>query len=311
MHAEKFSERGVIPLGTVALTIGVDTQNDGFFYLLACWGRRMEVWLPLTGRITGDMRGDEVWKALLEILTTKWLDKDGNWYPSQISAMDVQGDFYPECLAFIRANQWGTRLRAVRGYAPRQTQTGGQRYGILRNTYPERNTGLTVQTVDVDIGKSQLANMLARTEPGAGFVHLPCNADGSDKGGWDVEAIAELTAEYRRQTNVHGYTITRWHKRPGRPNHRLDCFTYALAALAISRLKIDDCELQRIEGRNVQNLVEGKKDQKRSPFGARRMIGALELAGSEPVVGGMTGFGVADQQKKTGFGAVPGSGVSF
>ena len=30
---------------------------------------------------------------------------------------------------------------------------------------------------------------------------------------------------------------------------------------------------------------------------------ALELTGGEPVVGGMTGFGVADQPKKTGFGA--------
>jgi len=38
---------------------------------------------------------------------------------------------------------------------------------------------------------------------------------------------------------------------------------------------------------------------------------ALEHAGSEPVVGGMTGFGVADQPKKTGFGAALGSGFNF
>jgi phage terminase large subunit GpA-like protein len=310
MPEGKFSERGVIPMGTVAVTVGADSQSDGFYYLLACWGRKMEVWLPLTGRITGDMRGEEVWKAFLEILTTIWLDKDGNAYRPIISALDIQGDFYPACLEFVRAYGWH-RIRAVRGYAAQRAQASGHSFGILRNRYTDKTTGVTVTNIDVDIAKSQLANLLARLDPGPGYVHLPCGPNGEVKGGWDEEAIAELVAEYRRQTNVRGYTVSRWYKRSGRPNHRLDCFVYALAALAISRLKIDDCELQRVEARNVQNLVEGKKDQKRSPFGARRMIGALELAGSEPVVGGMTGFGVADQPKKTGFGAVPGSGVSL
>jgi phage terminase large subunit GpA-like protein len=80
MREGNFSERGVIPPGTVAVTIGVDSQSDGFYWLLSCWGRKMEVWLPLTGRITGDMRSEEVWGALLEALTTTWLDHDGNAY---------------------------------------------------------------------------------------------------------------------------------------------------------------------------------------------------------------------------------------
>ncbi|HET9376150.1 MAG TPA: terminase gpA endonuclease subunit [Chthoniobacterales bacterium] len=72
--------------------------------------------------------------------------------------------------------------------------------------------------------------------------------------------MAELTAEYRREQNVRGYTVTRWHKRADRPNHRLDCFVYALAALALARLKIDDCELQRTEAKNVGKEPE-KKEQ--------------------------------------------------
>jgi hypothetical protein len=38
----------------------------------------------------------------------------------------------------------------------------------------------------------------------------PCGANGEVKGGWDADTVAELTAEYRRQTNVRGYTISRW-----------------------------------------------------------------------------------------------------
>jgi phage terminase large subunit GpA-like protein len=305
MNEEKFSERGIIPLGTVALTIGADTQADGFYFLLACWGRKMETWLPLTGRITGDMRSDAVWKELLSILTTTWLDKDGNGYRSIISALDVQGDHYPQCLEFVRAHGW-KRVRAVRGYAVNRALASGRSFGILRNRYTDPATGVGVTNVDVDIAKSQLANMLARRDPGPGFVHLPCGTNGEVAGGWDMEAVAELTAEYRRQTNLRGYTISRWYKRSGRPNHRLDCLVYALAALAISRLKIDDCALQRTEARNV-GKPEREKDHERALFGARRMLGTGDLV-SGPVV---TGFGVADHPKKSGFGALPGSGFKF
>ena len=307
MAEERYSERGVIPNGTVAVTIGVDSQSDGFYFLLACWGRKMEVWLPLTQRITGDMRTETVWKALLEILTTIWLDKDGNAYRPVISALDIQGDFYPECLEFARAHGW-RRLRAVRGYAVQRALASGRSFGILRNRYTDKTTGVMVTNVDVDVAKSQLANMLARREPGPGYVHLPCGENGEVKGGWDIEAVAELTAEYRRQSNFRGYTISRWYKRSGRPNHRLDCLVYALAALALSRLKIDDCELQRVEARNV-GKSEQTKDHARSPFGARKM-----LVKSDPEIGGLAGYGVElppDHPRPAGWGALPESGVSF
>jgi phage terminase large subunit GpA-like protein len=89
-------------------------------------------------------------------------------------------------------------LHAVRSYGGAKT-SGGRSFGILRNTYTDKTTKVTVQNVDTDVGKSQLANMLARKEPGPGHVHLPCSVNGEDVGGWDIEAVAELTAEYRRE----------------------------------------------------------------------------------------------------------------
>ena len=68
VSAEGASERTIVPKGTVAITIGADSQSDGFYYLLACWGRKMECWLPLTGRFVGDMRSHEVWDALSGVL---------------------------------------------------------------------------------------------------------------------------------------------------------------------------------------------------------------------------------------------------
>jgi phage terminase large subunit GpA-like protein len=172
----------------------------------------------------------------------------------------IQGDHYPECLEYVRTHRFKCRLHAVRGYGGAKTG-GGRSFGILRNTYVDKTTGVTVQNVDTDVGKSQLASMLARKEPGPGYVHLPCGVHGEVAGGWDIEAIAELTAEYRREQNLRGYTITRWYKRMGRANHRLDCFLYALAALAMSRLKIDGCALQRTEAKNVGEESEKKKER--------------------------------------------------
>ena len=308
MHDAKFSERGVIPVGTVAVTLGIDTQSDGFYFLVGCWGRKHELWLPLTDRITGDLRSEAPWKALLEILETTWLDKDGNAYRPVASAIDVQGDVYPETLEFVRARGGRCRLRAVRGYALARAQAAGRSFGILRNSYLDKTTHVTVTNVDVDLGKNILASMLARKEPGAGYVHLPCGPNGEVKGGWDAETVAELTAEYRRQTNLRGYTISRWHKRSGRANHRLDCLVYALAALSLSRLKIDDCALQRVEARNV-GQSEQTKDHARSPFGARKMF-----VKNDPEIGGLAGYGVElppDHPRPAGWGALPESGVSF
>jgi phage terminase large subunit GpA-like protein len=261
--AENGSKEEVfIPKGAVALTIGADTQSDGFYYLLACWGRKMECWLPLTGRFVGDMRGEEVWQALGELLSTNWFDRDGNLYRPVRAALDIQGDFYPECLEYIRSRKAKCRLHAVRGYGGAKTSASTRSFGILRNVYLDKSTGVSVQNLDTDIGKSQLASMLARSEPGPGYVHLPCGPNGEEVGGWDHQAVAELTAEYRRETNVRGYKVERWFKRGDRANHRLDCFVYSLAALALSRLKIDDCELQRTEAKNVGTEPEKKEQPK-------------------------------------------------
>ena len=130
MPDAKYSERAVVPAGTVAVTLGVDTQSDGFFWLVACWGRKMELLLPLTDRITGDLRSEQPWNALLEILETIWLDKEGNAYKPVASAIDVQGVCYPETLEFMRAKGGRLRLRAVRGYAPARALAAGRSFCV-------------------------------------------------------------------------------------------------------------------------------------------------------------------------------------
>jgi hypothetical protein len=209
--------------------------------------------------------------------------------------------------------EWGIRRYGFHGLS--HSYCAGQAAKIigrrgLRLVIAHLGNGASVSAVRdgvcVDIAKSQLANMLARKDPIQ--VHLPCGENGEVKGGWDVEAIAELTAEYRRQSNVRGYTVTSWHKRSGRPNHRLDCMVYSLAALAISRLKIDDCEIQRVGARNVGK--EPEENARPLKWGARKMA-----VSGIPELGGVTGFGTESPDRPSGssrrFGPVPWSGLSF
>lgn len=209
----------------------------------------------------------------------------------------------------------------MRGYAPNRSQAAGRSFGILRNVYQDKTTGVQVQNIDVDIAKTQLATLLARREPGAGFVHLPCGPNGEVKGGWDEEAIGELTAEYKRETNVRGYTVAHWYKRTGRANHRLDAFCYCLAALVMSRLKLDDCELQRTEARNVEEpaSTRGREQRPRQVWGVQPLtiFGTRAEAGwYGESGGGLSGYNVrllpGDRAASgEGFGALPGSGIDW
>ena len=154
--------------------------------------------------------------------------------------------------------------------------------------------------MDVNIAKSQLSNMLARRDPGPGYIPpavRPKRGGRRQLGSGDNRRIDGRVQ--RRQSNQRGYTINGWHKKSGRANHRLDCLVYALAALSISRLKIDDCEIQRTEARHLGK--QEKQSNKQSPFGARKVVG-YQADLTTPTI-------LPLQKPHSGFGAIPGSGI--
>ena len=52
-----------------------------------------------------------------------------------------------------------------------------------------------VVNVDVNVAKDQIAQMLAKTGPGAGFVHIPCGPAGAPIRGFDERVVEEFTTE--------------------------------------------------------------------------------------------------------------------
>jgi phage terminase large subunit GpA-like protein len=85
----------------------------------------------------------------------------------------------------------------------------------------------------------QLNTFKAKTEPWAGFVHIPSGPGGEPVRGFDPHVIEEFTAESCTVKMVNGFKQYTCHKVAHRSNERLDCLVYALAAMVHSRVNLE------------------------------------------------------------------------
>jgi phage terminase large subunit GpA-like protein len=265
-----------VPAGIIGVTLGVDTQSDRFIWLLCGWGRRNEVWMLATGEIMGDMASDEPWSELEALIDRLWFDGQGNAYRPLVSCIDVQGDSYQHTVAFCKALAW-KKVRGVRGLGIDKRRSTSAGVSIIRNVYMDKTLRVPIQNLDTDAAKTMVSTMLARGEPGPGYVHFPAGENEEDVRGFNLESLSEFTAEYRTKKVISGYPIYSWHKFHGRATHRLDCFVYALAGALLSHVKFDSAEPQRIPKPKVEahmkKMEESKKEQSgdahKTPYGVQ------------------------------------------
>src|SRR5262249_7202451 len=113
----------------------------------------------------------------------------------------------------------------------------------------------------------QLNTFKTKTEPGAGFVHIPSGPDGEPVRGFDPHVIEEFTAESCTVKMVNRFKQYTWHKVAHRSNERLDCLVYALAAMVHSRVNLD-----KVSGLLI---VPEAKEQQPPPTAARPKWGVI------------------------------------
>jgi len=262
-----------VPPDIVGVTLGVDTQSDGFKWLCAGWGRRNELWLLEAGEIAGDMAGQGPWNEFTALLDRFWYDGEGNAYRSLMSCLDVQGDHYEKAVQFVGRNAY-RRLRGVRGLGADKRKSTAQKTNIIRNEYRDKVLKVPIRNLDVDAAKTMIATMLGRSEPaGPGIIHLPCGPTGEDVRGFDLATISEFTAEYRRKKVIEGYTTFVWNKFAHLANHRLDCLVYALGAKLLTRLDFDTVAPIRIKAADVPGYQQrlhqpAPRRPRRNPWGS-------------------------------------------
>ncbi len=205
--------QGLVPSGggVAALTAGIDTQDNGFWYEVRAWGWGLaaDSWQVRFGFV-------DSFAALSEILWgSEYLDANGNRYAIRRALIDSGGHRTSEVYDFCRIN--ARKIWPSKGEG-RMSATLHRVHKI--DTYPGTSRlitgGIHLVLLSVNQYKDQLAAKLevAPSDPGAWKLCTDCSAE------W----ARQMTAE------VVDYKTGLWINPTSRPNHAWDCSVLNIAA---------------------------------------------------------------------------------
>jgi phage terminase large subunit GpA-like protein len=280
-----------VPDQAKVIVAAIDTQSTWLEFLVTAVGARGELWCLETGTIEGRIETDaEAMYQELDrrLFSRRWQRPDGKAMAIVRCFQDSGGHatslVYKYCKLFARV------MMAYRGSPD---LVGPWKRGTDATAHARLIQG------NADYLKNSLATRLAIAVAGPGYIHF--NADPS--AGFDEEFFLQLLSERKEKRKRVGVVTTRWvQTREG--NEALDLMCMILCILEMFRGQIDSME---------PLVVTSEKDQASTQasvkWGPRKMIA------HDPIIGGMTGFRVQrspdQKQPPAGFGALPGSGLSF
>lgn len=216
-----------IPPGCLALTAGIDTQDQSLAITILGWGAGQH-WIIDWAALHGDTSRDEVWKRLAAYLTQPMINSVGREMRVMAAVIDRGGHRTAMVDAFAhehRARRWvagaGSRYygKSILASKPRKIDSSSSGKTLKH--------GWEYWEIGTDNAKSQIYGWIAGDagkEPDA--RRLRFSEDLTDT------YYKELTAEvYDPETN-------RWRKRAGRRNEALDTLGYAIAAGWLPSLRL-------------------------------------------------------------------------
>ena len=221
-----------IPDEVIAVTAGVDTQDDRFEIEIVGWGVGHESYGIYYKRIYGDLKQPKVWKLLDKYLLQKFKKADGTQMRIICACMDSGGHFANKVYKFCKQ-------RTARGIFAIRGKDGADRPYIPRPTKNNREQTYLF-TLGVDTGKSLLFQRLQIKEEGPGYCHFPKDEKGIMRG-YDKDYFKGLAAEkqvlkYKNGRPYFAWELTGETKR----NEPLDCRNYAQAAIEITGLDLKE-----------------------------------------------------------------------
>ena len=233
---------GVVPVGGLFLTAGVDVQRDRLECEVVAWGRHKISWSVDYQVLDGDTAQPEVWQKLDTLLAKDWPHALGGTLPIRVMCVDsgyATQDVYgwvrkhPQAVwggAGARASQPRTAV-AIKG----RDQDTALILSVSKADTGGRRKGLRVWNVSGPVAKVELYRWLKLPRPtdeelaaGEGYPPGTCHFPQ-----YGEEYFKQLTAE-RRVIRLHkGFPKATWEKDPARNNETLDCRVYARAAASI------------------------------------------------------------------------------
>lgn len=219
----EFYDPNVLPARVLAVTAGVDVQDNRLAVSLYGWGRDEECWAIAHQEIYGDPARPEVWSQLRNMLETPIDHELAEPLTVAAACIDSGGHHTHDVYAFAREHR--TRhWYAIKGQSQRAKPAISKPTKVDINWKGKTlKASAEVWPVGVDTIKSVIYARLKHNEPGPGYVHF--HAELSD------EFYAQLTAEKQVTKYVKGFPVREWVKKSGARNEALDTAVYAYAAL--------------------------------------------------------------------------------
>lgn len=221
-----------VPDEVIAITAGIDTQDDRFEIEVVGWGVDYESYGIIYKRIYGDLKQDEIWENLDKFLLQKFKKKDGTELRIICACMDSGGHFTNRVYKFCKARA-ARKIFAIKG------KDGADRPYIPKPSKNNREQTYLF-TLGVDTGKSLLLQRLQIKEEGAGYCHFPKDEKEYIRG-YDKDFFKGITSEkqvlrYKKGRPYFAWVLTGETKR----NEPLDCRNYAQAAIEITGLTLKE-----------------------------------------------------------------------
>jgi phage terminase large subunit GpA-like protein len=199
-----------IPPEILAITIGVDTQDDRLECSIVGHARDGTVFVLSHEIIWGSPLAAEVWTDLDALLHQRWRHPHGGTLRADACLVDAgDGGHYDAVLSFCNA-RLGRKVLAGKG------QAGFARPAIL----PSKTKRGKLFIVGVDVLKTQIVTRLARGRT-IRFSHV-----------LDAHYFEMLASERRIVRMSRGRPVARFERKVGARAESLDCLAYALAAKA-------------------------------------------------------------------------------
>lgn len=216
------------PEGVLAITAGVDTQDNRLAVHILGWGRALACWTLDYVELPGDPAEDKVWSDLTELLNRGIEHARGVLLRVEATAIDMGGHRTEDVKAFVRSRRIRRPL-CIFGAVPNNAPVLGKgRMVDVNHRGKLDKRGVMIHAVGTVASKHWLYGRLsldADREAEDRVVHL--SADLSD------DYLGGLVSE------TYNPTKNRFEKRKGAPrNEPLDTWVYAYAAAHHPELRL-------------------------------------------------------------------------
>lgn len=257
----------LIPNDVVALTCGVDTQDNRLEYEIVGWGVGKKSWGIKYGIVLGDPAHKETWEALSKILFAEYKRADGLPLRIMSTCIDSGGHKTEQVYDFCREH-FLDNVYAIKG-------VGGSGIPFVKIPKTVNDAGVYLFNVGVDVGKDTLFSRLkTQYETENGYCHFPIEADR----GYDEDYFKGLTSEHKITKYSKGQARIVWEKRSSKArNEPLDIRNYASAALEIKSVGLAEDLLEILAEElahtpTIEPKHEPKPQKKVVKFGAEQQI---------------------------------------